>query len=145
MSDNESENSEINLQLDETTDDESIELSDYEINNKNKKRKTQIWIFERIFNNEIEAKKAIESKWSYVKTHKTNQGPKDYYKCKLNPKCPAKMHLHYINKNENVNMLRNAKDHQHEIQVETRGIRREIKHEINKMFEINVTAPLSII
>ena len=130
----------INLKLDESSiDDEPT------VDETNKKRKNQVWSVEKIFNNEIEARKAVEVKWSYKKTHRTNSGPKDYYNCSINPKCPAKMHLHFINTSEEVNMLRNDKEHRHEAQCETRGINRTLKQEIIKMFDINVTAPLSII
>ena len=130
--------------IDEISDASTNDNPDESIDEDNPKPRSN-WLVEMIFNNETEAKKAIRNKWSYMKTNYTKRGPKEYYKCALNKKCPAKMFLHYISTNETVNMFRNDKQHEHQHKIECRGIRKELKDELIKLFEINVTAPLTII
>lgn len=100
---------------------------------------------EIIFNNYDEAVKSIEKKWTRQKTHSTKSGIKEYYKCAINSKCPARMQLHCIDENQNVNMLRNQEEHDHGFINTAKRLRKEIKEKIIQLFDIKVTAPLNII
>ncbi|RNA10136.1 hypothetical protein BpHYR1_051091 [Brachionus plicatilis] len=112
--------------------------------NRPNRRKRVYWSVEIIFNNYNEAVKSIEKKWIHQKTHSTKNGIKEYYKCSINSKCPARMHLQCIDENQNVTMLRNQEDHDHGFISSSKRLRKEIKDKIIQLIDIKVTAPLNI-
>ncbi|RNA26022.1 hypothetical protein BpHYR1_006705 [Brachionus plicatilis] len=53
-----------------------------------------------------------------------------------NWKCPARMHLHFIDEKQNVKMLRNQKDHDHGFNNSSKRMKKEIKDKILRLFDI---------
>ncbi|CAF1057696.1 unnamed protein product [Brachionus calyciflorus] len=113
--------------------------------NKTKIRKRVFWSIEIIFNDYEEALKSLGKKWTKLKTHPTNTGIKEYYKCAVNPKCPSKMHLHCLIDSQHVNMLRDQEEHDHNLIISPKRLRNDVKERIIYHFSIKVTAPLNII
>ena len=110
-----------------------------------RKRKRVYWGLEEVFKNYQDALKSVENKWTEKKIHSTQKGYKQYYKCSINPKCLAWMHLHILNDRQEVNLYRDQEEHKHEIILKDKRLRKEIKEKIIELFELRVTQPLSII
>ena len=141
----ESSTEDKNISSNETAIEMENDTDNSESSNRTKRRKRIYWSVEIIFNNYDEAVKSIEKKWTRQKTHSTKSGIKEYYKCAINSKCPARMQLHCIDENQNVNMLRNQEEHDHGFINTAKRLRKEIKEKIIQLFDIKVTAPLNII
>ncbi|CAF0909587.1 unnamed protein product [Brachionus calyciflorus] len=110
-----------------------------------RQRRRVYWGLEEIFKNYQDAVKATCSKWTQTKTHPTKKGYKQYYKCSINQKCPAKMHLHILNDCLEVKLYRDQEEHKHDIILNDKRLRKEIKEKIIELYELRVTQPLSII
>ena len=92
------------------------------------------WGLKEVFKNYQDALKSVENKWTQTKTHSTKKVYKQYYKCSINPKCPAFMHLHILNDRQEVNLYRDQEEHKHEIILKDKRLRKEIKE---KIIELN--------
>lgn len=114
-------------------------------NQKERKRRRIFWSLEIIFNNYDEAIDGVKNKWTKTKVEHTKQGDKEYYKCSINEKCKAKMHLFCLDNSQQVNLMRDQTEHDHSYQNTNKRLRREIKNRISELYKIGVTAPLNII
>ncbi|CAF0745416.1 unnamed protein product [Brachionus calyciflorus] len=110
---------------------------------KERKRRRIFWSLEIIFNSYDEAITSIKNKWTKTKfEHITN---KEYFKCALNEKCKAKMHLYCLDNSLQVNFIRDQTEHDHNYQNLNKRLRKEIKNRIIELYKFGVTAPLNML
>lgn len=92
------------------------------------KRRRVYWEFDSVFEDYQETQNAIKKKWIRIKHYNTKKGFKEYFKCAINEKYKAQMHLHVLNDSQHVNMFRDTEEHKHDIIVNSnKRLRKEIK------------------
>lgn len=108
-----------------------------------KTRQPVAWEFEKEFNNLEEVEAELVNKWKFWKEHVTGGGLKEYYNC-VWPKCPRKMHLYYRAVDQ-ICMLNNQCDHQHDLARRPRGIALPMQQKIDELYCTGVEKPLNIV
>ncbi|CAF0999418.1 unnamed protein product [Brachionus calyciflorus] len=111
-----------------------------------RKRKRVNWSYVCTYPNHDEAYTEVKADWSSKKSNQTKTGIKDYYRCKISPKCKSEIYLLYLSTDERVSKFTNNVPHDHSYLNDCpRGIHPDVEQIISDLYQLGVTGPLKII